>query len=429
MKKKKVTSRLLAFFLALTMAVAVMPAVNVMAASKLATPTKVKISKFTTKNLDKYTCGANITWSKVKGASMYKVSIKEKFGKSKDYYGSFDYYTDGSDTNKKCLFSRSSEDIYIKATVTALGKDLNTDSSESKESNNIKIPKEKGIKTIKSFANLSYEDNCGYAKWGKNFYGYQNGKKGKTVTVKNGPSRKGYKFLYWVDKNGKKYTPGSKYKLNSKDNNLFAIWQVGKTKVKLGSGSSLSAPSKVKLTAKSYHKDGSSDFLTADIMFHASWSKVEGAYGYLLYLNQVYGDTYSIYGMSGPRIVLGEDTTSYDFSESWIRDNQVLAVRPITKSEFKNFSNYYTGNNYAVSSTVKINELSCCNNYYSYYVDRAYSPSAIKFSTNSKKLKQMNSYYVPSGEKIAYWWDKTTRKKVKNGQSFKDSHELYAIWK
>ena len=431
MKKKKSASKLLSFFLAITMALTLMPAISAKAEEKLGTPTNVKISLITPKHSADYYREVNVSWSKVSGASMYAVSLQERRGNDKQYYGSSSYYADGKDTSLKFCVNRSDKPFYIKVTVTALGNNFWNDGKASKLSNMVKIPKSSKARTIYAADNyfLNYDDNCGYAKWEKGFYRNVDTKKGKTLTVRKGPARKGCKFLYWIDQNGKKYEPGDKYKITTQRNYLYAIWQVGDTEVKTGSGESLTAPTEVKLTAEPYYDDSSSDPLSSDVMFHASWSKVDGAYGYLLYLDNDWTILHSTEStLESPFVVLGENTTSYDFSQSWLQGSYALAVRPMTEAEFKSFSKNYKGKNYSPSESIKINNAEINNNY-SIYSKRAYSPEAIKFTTKSETLKDLTSAFVPSGKKLSYWWDLTTRKKLKNGDKLEGVHDIYAIWK
>lgn len=432
MKKKKFASKLLSFFLAITMTLTLTPAVSAKAADKLETPTNVKLSKNETKINEDYSAGFKVSWTKVSGASMYKIVLKRHSGGNVDsednYYNTEEFYADGDDTSLICATYKTNIESYIKASVTALGANSDEDSDESALSNKVKISKYKTSSSSSSDYELYYNDNCNYSTWSKGVSHRQYGKKGKTVTVQKGPTRKGYTFLYWIDENGKQYKPGSKYKLSSRYNGLYAIWQVGKTKVKPGSGKSLSTPSKVKLSAKPYKISKSSDPMSyTEIMYHASWTKVDGAYGYLLYLDDKQDFSSSYNYLYNPFIVLGENTTSYDFVYYASHGVKALAVRPITKSELEKYEYSYDGDDYTVSNSVSLNGLDVHSNYDNSSID-VYSTKAVKFTTKSKTLTNMTSY-VALGRKISYWWDSTTRKKVKSGDTFEGNHDIYPIWK
>lgn len=432
MKKKKTASKLLSFFLAITMALTLMPAVSAKAEEKLGTPKNVKLSKEKTKINKDYSDEVKVSWDKVSGASMYKIVLKRCYGYGSDiddnYYAGDEFYADGNETSFICATYRSSSETYIKASVTAIGGNSEEDSDESTLSNKVKISKYKNSSSSSSENNLFYNDNCQYSTWGKGVSSRQTCKKGKSVTVRKGPSRKGYTFLYWIDDNGKKYKPGSKFKCTSEFNELFAIWQVGKTKVKPGSGKSLSNPSKVKVSAKTYKRNNSSDPMSdTDIMCHASWSKVKGAYGYLLYLENKQDLLNPDKNVFNPFIVLGENTTSYDFASNASKKEKALAVRPITKSEVKKFDYGYSGDDYTLSNSISLNGLDVHSNYDSGSIN-VYSTNAVRFTTKSEIIKNMTSY-VALGRKLSYWWDASTRKKVKSGDTFEGSHDIYPIWR
>lgn len=84
MKKKKIASKLLSIFLAITMTLTLTPAVSAKAADKLETPTNVKLSKNETKINEDYSAGFKVSWTKVSGASMYKIVLKRHSGGNVD---------------------------------------------------------------------------------------------------------------------------------------------------------------------------------------------------------------------------------------------------------------------------------------------------------------------------------------------------------
>ena len=69
MKKKKIASKLLSIFLAITMTLTLTPAVSAKATDKLETPTNVKLSKNETKINEDYSAGFKVSWTKVSGAA------------------------------------------------------------------------------------------------------------------------------------------------------------------------------------------------------------------------------------------------------------------------------------------------------------------------------------------------------------------------
>lgn len=433
---KQIVSRLAAAALAAALALTMMPADGAEAAEKLKTPTGVKLSTSKVKG-DKYECGLKVSWSGVSGASMYKIRLQYRYADQSNYYNqSNDFYADGRDTSHYCAVTKQLKDMYYKAEVTAIGSSAEKDTNESKPSNAVKVSKNKDIHSSSDkICTLYYDDNCGYASWGKDSYGYQRDKKGKNVTLKKGPSRKGYKFLYWIDKSGKKYNAGSKYKLKKNYDELYAIWQVGNTEVKPGSGQTLDKPAEVKLSAKAISEDA---MASSNVRFHASWSRVEGAYGYLLYLDTQLSDPVTDNDMNGyyyyknlynPYVVIGEYTTSYDFEDYLYEDGPYyLAVRPITASELKKFTDGYTGKNYKVSNPVSVNQVKLYNNYRETMTRKVLSPEAIKFNAKSNTVTGFLAI-KPSGKKVSYWWDSDTRQKVKSGDTLEGKHSLYPIWR
>lgn len=188
--------------------------------------------------------------------------------------------------------------------------------------------------------------------------------------------------------------------------------------VKPGSKDSLGTPSEVKLEAEENGGNG--------VMYHASWSKVDGAYGYLLYLHNE--DKSSIYynpGLNSPYLVIGEDSTSYDFT-SFEAGPHILYVRPITKYDIGSFTGPYIDKNYTASKKLTINAVKIVNNY-SILMKCYLSPDPVKVPA----MSELKSFFkkAPSGKKVSYLWNESTRKKVKAGDTLTGDNKVFAIWK